>query len=176
MAQHGRKALLVMLTGLLLCGCMSFKKTEPEVAYYHITFSATREANINKQQAPVPLKISVLTLRSDSAFMSADFFALHNKAASTLGDNLLGNEQFFLLPGGESIKISGEKKNERYYIGVIGEFQDLNNKTWRLIIPIVNAKKPPLYKFWNRQPPPQVIKVVANGQGLSVAENSGREK
>ncbi|WP_337263368.1 MULTISPECIES: type VI secretion system lipoprotein TssJ [unclassified Serratia (in: enterobacteria)] len=176
--QRGGRLLVVIIIGLLLCGCLSMgsKKAEPVVASYRITFSATREANVNQEKKPAPLKISVFYLRSDSGFMSADFFALHNKAAAVLGENLMGTEQFFLLPGGETVKISREKKSERYYIGVTGEFQDLNNKTWRIIIPIPDPEKVPFYKFWRGQPPPQEIKVVANGQGLRVTENSNKEK
>ncbi|OMQ25465.1 type VI secretion system lipoprotein TssJ [Serratia oryzae] len=178
LGQRGGRLLVVIIIGLLLCGCLSMgsKKAEPVVASYRITFSATREANVNQEKKPAPLKISVFYLRSDSGFMSADFFALHNKAAAVLGENLMGTEQFFLLPGGETVKISGEKKSERYYIGVTGEFQDLNNKTWRIIIPIPDPEKVPFYKFWRGQPPPQEIKVVANGQGLRVTENSNKEK
>lgn len=176
--ERGGRALGVAIAGLLLCGCMSMftKKAEPAVASYRITFSATREANINQEKNPAPLKISVFYLRSDTGFMSADFFALHNKAAAVLGENLLGTEQFFLLPGGETVKISGEKKSERYYVGVTGEFQDLNNKTWRIIIPIPDPEKVPFYKFWRGQPAAQEIKVIANGQGLRVTENSNKEK
>ncbi len=182
--QHANRALCIA-AGLLLCGCSmlglgssvpEIKPAEPVTANYNITFSATREANINQENVSVPVKITVFNLRSDTSFKNADFFSLQNQAATVLTDKLMGSEQFFLLPGGEEINVSGEKPAGRYYVGVTGEFQDLNNKTWRLVLPIENAKRPPFYKFWNRTPPTQVIKIIADRQGLRIEENSAEEK
>ncbi len=176
--RHGGKSPYVIIASMLLIGCMRTEvgvpKVEPEIANYHITVVATREANINAEGKPVPLKINVFNLRSDTGFMNADFFALHNRPTEVLGNNLLSSEQLFLLPGGEAVNISGEKNGERYYVGITGEFQNLNNKTWRIIIPIPTPEKPPFYKFWRSSQPQQEIKVIANGQGLRVAENSNK--
>lgn len=178
--QYGAKLLCLLIMTLLLGGCIktaiSEPKTEPEITSYNITVLATREVNINTEGQPVPLKINVFNLRSDTGFMNADYFALHNKTAEVLGNNLLGNEQLFLLPGGEAVTISGEKNSERYYVGITGEFQNLNNKTWRIIIPILSPEKPPFYKFWRGAPPQQEIKVIADRQGLHIADKGNEKK
>lgn len=180
LTQRSAKWLATLIVSLSLCGCMrpsvSIPNVELENANYNITVVATREANINAEGQPVPLKINVFNLRSDTGFMNADYFALHNKPTEVLGNNLLGTEQLFLLPGGEAVKISGEKNSERYYVGITGEFQNLNNKTWRIIIPIPNLEKEPFYKFWRSIVPPKDIKVIADRQGLHIDAASKKEK
>ncbi|KEY58748.1 type VI secretion system lipoprotein TssJ [Serratia sp. DD3] len=178
--QCSGKLLGMMMISLLLYGCMSSdsdtKKVSVETTNYHIAVLATRDANISTNGAPAPLKINVFNLRSDSGFMNADLFSLHNNPQAALGNNLLSHEQFFLLPNKEPVNISGKSDDERYYVGITGEFQSLNHKVWRIVIPIKKPEKPPFYKFWLSIPSQQEIKVIANQQGLHVAESNNMEK
>ncbi|NDJ56383.1 type VI secretion system lipoprotein TssJ [Enterobacteriaceae bacterium 4M9] len=137
-------------------------------AYYNLTLRATREANINAAGQPVPLKINIFKLRSDTAFMNADYFSLHDNPKAVLGNNLIDSEPLFLLPDSETLKLSGKKTDERYYIGVTGEFQNLKNKVWRIAVAIDNPEKAPFYKFWVDDQPPQEITLIADGQGLRI--------
>lgn len=180
LTQRWGKWLCAIIISTLFGGCskagVDTPKNELENANYRITVMAMQQANINAEGKPVPLKINVFNLRSDTGFMNADFFALHHDPAKALGNNLLSSEQLFLLPGGAAVEIAAEKNTERYYVGITGEFQNLNRKTWRVIIPILTQQKPPFYKFWRSTPARQEIKVIANEQGLYIAASSNQGK
>lgn len=177
---HNNKLLCMIIASMLLVGCMSnevsTKKLDIDVMKYNISIVATDEANINSLGEPAPLKVNIFNLRSESEFMNADFFTLHNKPSEILGSKLLSSDQVFISPNSKTTDISGEIIGEYSYVGISGEFQNFNNKTWRVIVPIVPPEKIPFYKFWRSAPTQQEIHVVINKQGLNIVKDSDEKK
>lgn len=177
---HPNKALFITIISMLLLGCNFSRDTnteiKTEVTKYNISIFASREANMNSIGEPAPLKINIFNLRSENEFMNLDFFSLHNNPTSVLGSNLLSHKQIYLLSENEPVNISGEVTSEYNYIGISGEFQDLNNKTWRTIIPIEPIEKTPFYKFWLTQPSQKEIYIIVDKQGIHVVKDGNKKK
>ncbi|GAL56539.1 type VI secretion system family protein [Pseudescherichia vulneris NBRC 102420] len=89
-----------------------------------------------------------MLLKSDADFMSADFYSLQNNASAVLGANLLNSDVFFLMPGQLSKSLSGQSSPEARYVGIMGEYQALDGKKWRMSLPLPVPGEKHIYQFW----------------------------
>lgn len=83
-----------------------------------------------------PVHVRVFQLKDDSAFATADFWALVDKSKETLGPTLVQQLQYDLAPGQQrdlELKIDPEA----HVLGVIAEFADYRNTNgrWRAASP-----------------------------------------
>lgn len=116
-----------------------------ELTRYDLHFQAHPQINHS-----APLKVRVLVLTSDAEFMSADFYSLQNNAQVTLAGNLLHGDEFFLMPGQLSKTLRGQSLSAARYIGVMAEYQSLDNKIWRISLPLPVSGETPFWQFWKR--------------------------
>ncbi|STB68630.1 Uncharacterized protein conserved in bacteria [Citrobacter freundii] len=112
---------------------------------YHFQFLSHPEIN-----GSAPLKIRVMVLRSDTEFMSADFYSLQNNWQKVLTGDLLNSDEFFLLPGRLSKQLNVQSIPEAGYIGVMAEYQSLDGKKWRVSLPLPLTSDIPFWQFWKR--------------------------
>lgn len=123
-------SLLFMVLGVVLAaGCAS----GPRVLEGQIKANATTNPDANGR--PSPIVVRVYELKSLDAFGSADFFALFEKDAETLGGDLLGREEYGLRPG-ESRPYRRQLQADTKFVGVVAAFRDLENSTWRQAVPL----------------------------------------
>lgn len=132
---------LMLFIFALIGGCASSSHSEP--SRYTLQFQAHPQINDS-----APLKVRVLLLKSDADFMSADFYSLQNNASAVLGANLLNSDVFFLMPGQLSKSLSGQSSPEARYIGIMGEYQALDGKKWRMSLPLPVPGEKHIYQFW----------------------------
>ena len=132
--------LVIFIT--LVSGCGS--SSQRDSSNYSLHFQAHPQVDNS-----APLKIRVLLLKSDAEFMSSDFYSLQNNAQAVLGVNLLTSDEFFLMSGKLSKKLTGRSTPEARYIGVIAEYQSLDGKEWRISLPLSNPSKTSSWMFWN---------------------------
>ncbi|SDK15931.1 type VI secretion system protein VasD [Pseudomonas delhiensis] len=150
-----------LLLGLLLAsatGCGLWPWSEPAPLEqlkpaapleYGVLFNADARLNANRTSLqPAPLKLRLFHLRRQEEFLNGDFFSLQNEPATVLGDSLLGSEQFFLLPGQQGRAVRFEVPPGMRYLGVLGEFQDLQANTWRLVLSLPEPGVAPLAQLW----------------------------
>ncbi len=130
-----------LLLFTLVSGCGSSSHSDP--ARYNLQFQAHPQIN-----SSAPLKVRVLVLKSDAEFMSADFYSLQNNAQKVLAGNLLNSDEFFLMPGQQAKKLSGQSSPEARYIGVMAEYQSLDGKKWRISLPLPTSGETPFWQFW----------------------------
>ncbi|MFS2222865.1 type VI secretion system lipoprotein TssJ [Pantoea sp. B65] len=149
--------LLAALT--LLTGCFSTAHNMP--AHYSLFFQAHPQIN---QSAP--LRVSVLLLKSDADFMSADFYSLQTNAAGVLGSSLLNVEQFFLRPGQLNQNIIGQSSAEARYIGILAEYQHPDGKTWRLSLPLSPPRERHFYTLWQGSSDEVRAEIIADISGV----------
>ncbi|WP_067703830.1 MULTISPECIES: type VI secretion system lipoprotein TssJ [unclassified Erwinia] len=142
-----------------ITGCSSSSHSEP--SQYSLLFRANPQINDR-----APLKVRVMLLKSDADFMSADFYSLQNNAPALLGNNLLNSEQFFLMPGQLNKKISGQSTSDARYIGILGEYQSLDGKKWRISLPLPTPGSGSAYKFWQSSSDELKADIIADVSGL----------
>jgi type VI secretion system protein VasD len=138
-----RQYLLAFFLALttLVSGCKSTPHSAP--TSYTLRFQANPQVN-----ASAPLKVRVLLLKSDAAFMSADFWSLQSTAGSALGANLLNSDEFFLMPGQLSKTLTGQTSPDARFFGIMAEYQTLDGKKWRISLPLPVQGETPFYQFW----------------------------
>lgn len=107
----------------------------PKVSPLRVQITADPSINPNADDAPSPTVLRVYELRSDSVFRRADFFALFDNDAETLGADLISKREFELLPGAKE-SYERDAPIETDFIGVIAGFRDINTAQWRAIAPI----------------------------------------
>ena len=131
----GAAVLCAVLAGAALNGC---KATVPLPTPVTGTIQGASELNPSVSQRPSPLLLRVYELKSPTAFNQADFMALYQADQATLGADLVAREEFMLAPG----EIRPYRKTlapETRFIGVVAAYRNLEQATWRTIVPVIKA-------------------------------------
>jgi type VI secretion system protein VasD len=102
----------------------------PAPTVVSLTLTASPGVNPNAEGQPRPVRVRVLQLANGAAFAQADFFALDQDLAGTLGDDLKGVDELVLAPGAREI---WQKKldDETRVIGVMAAYQAIDAAQWR---------------------------------------------
>ncbi|KMJ44196.1 hypothetical protein AB204_15685 [Xenorhabdus khoisanae] len=156
------KGIFPLMLLITLAGCSSQEK-KTKLPPYKIIFTNT--SNVNNSS---PLKIHLILLKSNEEFMSADFFALQDKAQDTLGDKMVNEDQFFIRPSQPKHCLLEKNLSEANYIGIIAEYKQLNGKKWRISFPVPIPEKPSFYEFWRSSPDELHVCVKVTNNGLSL--------
>lgn len=115
----------------LLAGCAA----KPVESGLTLSLRAGPDVNPDARGRPSPLSVNVLVLRSASAFEAADFFSLYERAAATLGGDLLRREEFQVRPGDSQTLLLKLPPDARA-VGVVAAFRDLDRSRWRAVQPV----------------------------------------
>ncbi len=132
----------LMLMGMpaMLSGCADMvagmtkgvldKALEDEPPVVEATITAASDLNPDSTGNPNPIVFRFYELKALGSFNAADFFALYDQDAETLGQDMLARDEMTLLPG-ETREMKRELNMETRYFGVIAAYRDLDNATWR---------------------------------------------
>ncbi|MDC9593288.1 type VI secretion system lipoprotein TssJ [Xenorhabdus sp. IM139775] len=152
---------IIPLTFVLLTitGCSS-KATLPP---YKFIFNT--ESDVNDS---APVKIDIFLLKSNEAFMAADFFSLQGKVQDALGDKVVNADQLFIRPAQSTACLTEKNQPEVGYIGLIAEYKKLSGKKWRISFPVPVPEKPPFYEFWRSPSDELRVCVKVTNDGLSL--------
>ena len=96
---------------------------------------AEATSNPDLRGRPSPIVVRVYELKSLAAFNGADFFSLFEKEQETLGSELLGREEYQLLPA-ETRPYQRQLQPDTKFLGVVAAFRDLENSRWRSAVPV----------------------------------------
>ena len=121
---------LVILAGLMVVAACS---SSPPLMRGSI--KVDKRANPDANGRPSPVVVRVYELKTLTAFNNADFFALFEKEAETLGGDLVGREEFQLDPG-ETRPYQRQLQPDTRFIGVAAAFRDLEHARWRQAAPV----------------------------------------
>lgn len=157
-------ALFLSVT-VLLTGCLSSSHSVP--SRYGLQFQAHPQVNDS-----APLKVRVMLLKSDADFMSADFYSLQNNPQAVLGSNLLNTEQFFLMSGQLSKKISGQSTADARYIGIMAEYQSLDGKKWRISLPLPDPSESSAWKVWQWSSDELNAEIIVDVSGIRMVKDN----
>jgi type VI secretion system protein VasD len=100
-----------------------------------MTLTAAKDVNPDAGGTPKPIVVRIYTLRADTAFVAADFFALLNDDEKTLGAEMITHDEYVLDPG-DSKSVDITIPDEARFVAVFAGFRDFRNaKPWRVAIP-----------------------------------------
>ena len=108
----------------------------PKPTAVQARIAASRDVNPRSDGGAQPVHVRVFQLKDDSAFATADFWALVDKSKETLGPTLVQQLQYDLAPGQQrelELKIDADA----HVLGVVAEFADYRNTDghWRAASP-----------------------------------------
>ena len=119
-----------MVLCLLLAAC-----GPPPPAVLTLTVRAGADQNPNPAGQPTPVAIHLYQLAATTKFDRAEVFALLERAAATLGDELSGSDIVIFAPG-ETKTVTKTLKPGVQALGVAVAFRAIDRATWRVSAPV----------------------------------------
>ena len=120
------------------------------VAFVLASCSGTPEAKLYLNSAqylnpdingrPSPVVLSVYELKSAYSFKQASYYALSSNLAKTLGPNLIDKQTIEIRPN-SSKTFTQDMSPNTHYIGLIAGYRNIDQSTWRKVIPVTPGKK-----------------------------------
>ena len=121
-----RPTLFICLILAVIVGCAGVK---PPVA--QIQISASSELNPDGQGRPSPVVLQIYELRSVNAFNNARFDELYENSASTLGDDLVNQQEVVIAPGETRELATLTTEMDVRFLGFLAAYRDTDNAVWR---------------------------------------------
>ena len=128
--KHRGGALAFLLSSLFACAPAP---PPPPVLMLSVTGSA--DQNPNPSGAPTPVAVHLYQLAATQKFDRADVFALIEREQATLGADVLGSNEFVLVPAGKT-EVKQDLKAGTQALGVLVMFQDIDHAQWRASAPV----------------------------------------
>jgi type VI secretion system protein VasD len=139
---HGKtvlKSLSVTLLSLALLGLFSAcAGGPPKREALDMQITATAEVNPDMQGRPSPVILHIMELKSTEQFNRLDYMSLTQPSGAALGAELLGKNQTVMQPG-ETKALPTELNPMTTAIGLVAGYRDIDNATWRKVIPITQG-------------------------------------
>lgn len=134
-----RRALLFAIPSLLAaCGgeaAAPKPPPPPPPSSLELTIVGGPDQNPNRSGQPSPVVIRLYRLRNSGRFENGDVFALTDREAATLGDDLVAAEEIVIAPG-ETRTVTRAPEPGVQSLGVAVLFRDIDRAHWRAIAPI----------------------------------------
>lgn len=142
---------LAALVALAGCSVWTTPKPSPPTGapeigtHYLVEFKADENINHDASGRPMPVLLNLFELRSGGSFDSSDYFDLRDAAQARLGQELLRSDQLMIWPGTTEQR-SYTLSAEPLLLGVVAGYQQLEGRTWRVLIPFQTPERPTLYQ------------------------------
>ncbi len=117
---------------LMLCGCDSAPPPPPPPAptIVELSLAAAADSNPDKSGRASPVVVRIYQLAVPTSLMKADFLAIYDKDAGTLGADLVSCLEFSMAPG-EQKQSRLDIKPGVQGIAVVALFRDFTRSNWR---------------------------------------------
>jgi type VI secretion system protein VasD len=128
--------LLTAATVLFVAGCAKAPVVEPPAPVTVVVdLAATPDVNPDPSGRASPITVRVHQLADGTEFGKADFFALWQQDAATLGAAALGRHEVPLAPGAAS-SVTFKLTPAMQSVGVVAAYRDFRKATWRVNVPV----------------------------------------
>jgi len=101
-----------------------------------LTFMADADINPDDKNTPSPLFIRMYELKSDKQFSKADFIDLFERDGDALGADMIAKHNLKRIIPGEVRKEYHVLDPQTRYVGLLAEFLQYKDSTFKVIIPI----------------------------------------
>ena len=109
-------------------------------APYSVMISADAALNLDRQQRPTPVQVTLYELKDVAAFQSGDFYTLYEKDAQILAGSMVAKEQIMLQPG-QIVTLLRKAQTGSAALGVFVAFRDVEKSVWRAYAALPQAKE-----------------------------------
>lgn len=131
-----RNVLVLAFVGLLPFGVIGCGGADaPPPVRIEGNLVASEDVNPNLQGEPSPLVVRLYELKAEAAFANAGFFQLYDDDSAVLGGDLQDRSDFVLSPG-ETVSLTKTLKPETRFLGVMAAYQEIEQATWRALVPV----------------------------------------
>ena len=132
--------LLAAATLLLLTACAkdaakpeTTAEAEADTAAVELHFHAISGLNPGANGQAAPVRVRIFELKNAATFARSDYFALADRAQSTLGLDLLDQDEVMVQPG-EQLTIQRDLDPSTRQIGLLVGYRELDRAQWRTVI------------------------------------------
>ena len=97
--------------------------------------TSSHDLNPDQNGRPSPVVVRLYSLVSPANFENADFISLYQNDKEVLGSDFLRREEKNFEPD-ETFEAQLEFTEKANFIGIVVAFQDIEQSTWRLVLPL----------------------------------------
>ncbi len=133
--------LLTLVAMLVLVACAKDSpppaaepaKDGPGATSVELHFQATPGLNPSPDGSSTPVRVRIFELKNPAAFMRADYFALAERAAATLGPDLIDQDEVLVQPGDQfTLKRTLDPATRQ--VGLLVGFREIDRALWRVSV------------------------------------------
>jgi len=132
------RLILISLLSVAIAGLLGACAGAPKRENLGMQVTATADVNPDMQGRPSPVILHIMVLNSTEQFNRLDYMSLTQPSGSALGAELLSKNRLVLQPG-ESKALPMELNPMTTDIGLVAGFRDIDNATWRKVVPITQG-------------------------------------
>ncbi|AEB56048.1 MULTISPECIES: type VI secretion system lipoprotein TssJ [Pseudomonadaceae] len=132
-----RPALLGLVLAGLGSGCskdaMDGSAATQESTSVVLQLQAGDELNPTVEGYSAPVRVRLLELRSAAAFSRTDYFSLAERAAATLGGELVAEDEWLVHPG-QTRELKRTLAPETRHLGLLVGYREIDRAQWRVVL------------------------------------------
>ena len=133
--------LLAVASLLMLAACTkdvaepqaSAAEVEANTAAVELHFHAIAGLNPGANGQAAPVRVRIFELKNAATFGRSDYFALADRAQSTLGLDLLDQDEVMVQPG-QQLSIQRDLDPSTRQIGLLVGYRELDRSQWRTVL------------------------------------------
>lgn len=133
--------LLAVASLLMLAACTkdvaepqaSAAEVEANTAAVELHFHAIAGLNPGANGQAAPVRVRIFELKNAATFGRSDYFALADRAQSTLGLDLLDQDEVMVQPG-QQLSIQRDLDPSTRQIGLLVGYRELDRAQWRTVL------------------------------------------
>ena len=133
--------LLAVASLLMLAACTkdvaepqaSAAEVEANTAAVELHFHAINGLNPGANGQAAPVRVRIFELKNAATFGRSDYFALADRAQSTLGLDLLDQDEVMVQPG-QQLSIQRDLDPSTRQIGLLVGYRELDRAQWRTVL------------------------------------------
>jgi len=132
-----RPVLLGLLLAALSSGCskdaMESADTAQEPTTVVLLLQAGDELNPTTDGYSAPVRVRLLELRSAAAFSRTDYFSLAERAAASLGNERVAEDEWLVHPG-QTRELTRVLDPATRHLGLLVGYREIDRAQWRLVL------------------------------------------
>ncbi|MFK3798486.1 type VI secretion system lipoprotein TssJ [Pseudomonas sp. NPDC088444] len=137
-----RKVVSAAAMALLLVACAKNAESPPPVdkaadaTTLALHFTAAAGLNPGANGQPAPVRVRIFELRNTANFSRADYFALAERAQSSLGADLIDQDEVLLQPG-QQLTVDRTLNAATRQVGLVVGYREIDQAQWRVVLDVV---------------------------------------
>ena len=132
-----RPVLLGLLLAALNSGCSKDAMDNADATQGPTTvvlqLQAGDDLNPTTDGYSAPVRVRVLELRSAAAFSRTDYFSLAERAAASLGNELVAEDEWLVHPG-QTRELTRVLDPATRHLGLLVGYREIDRAQWRLVL------------------------------------------